>query len=138
MSTIVKHSGIIVSTEGTTARVRIKQSSACGSCQVSRHCSVAEAKEKIIEAHHSHAKLTPGDEVIVSTSAHTAWCAVAIGFVVPLILLLVILVCAKWQGFSDEASALLALGILIPYYFIIWLFRNSFSRKMLFLIEEPM
>ena len=136
MSAVVRHSGVVMSTNGSTAQIRITQSSACASCQVSKHCSIAESKDKIVEVSGIAEKLMPGDEVFVSTSQQMAWMAIMIGFSLPLFLLIIVLLWAKWIGATDQTAALLSLGTLIPYYILVWFFQRIVSQKIRFFIEK--
>ena len=62
--------------------------------------------------------------------------ALLIGFGVPLVLMLVVLVVLKAVGCSEGTTALLMLGSLIPYYIIVWLMRSRIERKISFHLEN--
>ena len=138
MTNTIEHRGIIENIDGICLKVKIVQMSACASCKVAKHCSASEQKTKHIDVYdkESAALMQVGDEVKVKASLATGYQAVGLGFVVPLLLMLcVIFAVAKAQG--DEAVAALAgLGALIPYYIVLYFFRDKLSRKFTFRVEK--
>lgn len=137
MTNIIKHAGIIDEIEGCHIKVRILQTSACASCKVASHCNVSESKVKFIDVEtNENAQWNVGQEVIVSTSASVASRALVLGFGFPLAILIVTLIVAKTSDCSDQASALLSLCALIPYYFVLWVKRNKIAQQVSFRIEE--
>ena len=137
MSDKISHSGVVDSIMGNVVKVRIVQSSACASCKVAGHCNASESKVKIVDV------VSPlsgdyklGQEVVVSASKDVANRALLLGFGVPFLLLVSVLVIAL-RFLSDEgAAALLALGALVPYYFLLWLLRDRIQQKISFQIED--
>jgi len=103
---------------------------------VASHCNASEAKEKIIDVYTDARGLKIGEEVIVSTSSTTAGRATLIGFIIPLSILIGVLFVMKVLGYSDEASALWAIGALIPYYISIWLLRERIAEGISFQLER--
>ena len=137
MANKIQHVGTIESIEDMHVRVRIQQTSACASCKISNHCNAAESKEKLIDVYTTTLSgLAVGQEVTVSTTTAEVHRAVLIGFVLPLILLIATLVTSKLLGCHEEVAALLAIGILLPYYICVWLFRSKLSRMITFEIDN--
>ena len=136
MSKNIKHAGIIESVEDGHIRVRILQASACGACVVSSHCHASEAKEKLIDVYETSTNTRKkGDSVTVVASTKTGARAVALGFGVPFLLLLAVLFTTIGFTGSEPAAALTALGSLIPYYVLLYLFREKINGKITFWIE---
>ncbi len=136
MSNKIRHAGIIDSIEETHVRVKIVQASACASCKVASRCNASESKEKIIDVYTDTSGLSVGQSVIVNTSHSTANRAVMIGFVLPLLLLMGVLLTLKATGYREEIAALCAMGILIPYYICIWLLRGRIAKSISFELEK--
>ncbi len=136
MAKNIKHLGIIESIDGAHIQVRIEQSSACASCKAVRHCNASESKEKIVDVYCSHKHYHVGQQVMVCTSFMAATSALFLGFVLPLLLLLFILLIAKQLGFSDEQAALSAILSLVPYYISLWIFQRHIKKQITFQIEE--
>ena len=137
MSTKISHSGIVESISEGCVQVRILQTSACAACKVAGHCHASESKEKIVDvlnvADVSHLKV--GDNVVVSASRDVANRALLLGFGVPFLILLSVLL-VMLQLVSDEGlAALAALLALLPYYGLLYLMRDRIQQKMAFFIE---
>ena len=137
MSNKISHSGVIERIEGDCVKVRIVQTSACAACKVASHCNASESKEKIVNVICCDtAKYATGQEVVVSASKEVANRALLLGFGIPLLLLIgVLLIVLRLTG-DEGVAALASLGALIPYYVILWLLRDSIRQQVSFRIEE--
>lgn len=115
--------------------VRIVQAAACATCKVAGHCNAAEQQEKEIEVFTNDAlRYHPGQNVTVSTDAHTGHRAVWLGYGFPLVLMVVTLFLVRLVSGSDAAAALSSIAILIPYYVLLYLFRARIAKKVKFSI----
>lgn len=127
------------SVEEGLVRVRILQVSACSACKVASRCHTAESKEKIIDVTvegHEAFNWKKGQAVTVCTSGTMAGRALLLGFGVPLLIMLIVLVATLAAGCSEGMAALLMIASLIPYYIGLWLFRNRIARTISFQIES--
>ena len=137
MSNKISHSGVIDRIEGEHVQVRIVQTSACAACKVAGYCNAAESKEKIVDVFCSLAaqKLTVGQTVTVTASRQVATQALLWAFGLPFLLMVsVLIMILKWTG-SEGLAALSGLGMLIPYYIVLWLFRGRMRDMLAFTIE---
>lgn len=134
----INHSGIIETVDGEHVRVRILQTSACGSCKVAGHCNAAEAKEKIVDVrlHKGCADYKVGDVVVVSTSQSAVGKALTVGFVLPFVVMVVALLVALAITSDELTAALVALVSLVPYYLIIYMAGERLTRGVTFGIEK--
>ena len=131
----MRHDGVVDEVGDDIVKVRIVQTSACASCKVSSHCSASESKEKIIEIFHPQVEhLAPGDKVVVTAAQSMGFLAVYISFVIPLAIMLVVLALIAWHG-SETTAALVALGVLVPYYFVVYLLRDKLRSRLTFQID---
>ena len=137
MSQKISHSGIIESMKDGCIKVRIVQTSACAACKVASHCNAAESKVKIVDVFCCDtAKYETGQEVTVWASKDVANRALLLGFGVPFLLLVCVLLIALRLTANEGLAALLALGSLVPYYFVLWCLRDRIQRGISFQIEE--
>ena len=82
------------------------------------------------------AKYRTGQEVTVWASREVANRALLLGFGIPLLLLIgVLLIVLRLTG-DEGVAALASLGALIPYYVILWLLRDSIRQQVSFQIEQ--
>ncbi len=137
MHTKISHSGIVESVEEGCVKIRILQTSACAACKVAAHCNASESKEKIVDVLNvaNTESLKKGDAVVVSTSGDVAGSALLLGFGLPFVVLVAVLVVVLLLTDNEGLAAVSALVALIPYYAVLWLFRDRIRRKMAFELE---
>lgn len=136
MSNKIKHAGVVDGVEGECVRVRILQSSACSACKVAAHCNASETKEKIIDVMDADAShYQKGDQVMVVADTAVGFRASLYGYLLPLILMVVTLVGVLAATHSEGLAAVSALGILIPYYVLLFLMRNKLRNRLSFTLE---
>lgn len=137
MSNKIKHAGVVDGVEGECVRVRILQSSACSACKVAAHCNASETKDKIIDVMDADAShYQKGDQVMVVADTAVGFRASLYGYLLPLILMVVTLVGVLASTHSEGLAAVSALGILIPYYVLLFLMRNKLRNRLSFTLER--
>jgi len=135
MAQDIRHEGVVDSIDGQTVIVRITQSSACGGCQVRNICRAAESKDKLVDIHTADAgQFEPGQAVTVAGAESLGMKAVAFAFGLPLLLLIAALVTAIAVTGSEKVAAIAALGILVPYYLVLFLLRDRIKKDFQFRI----
>jgi sigma-E factor negative regulatory protein RseC len=103
---------------------------------VAGHCHAAESKEKIVEVYCCNAEAySTGQEVTVSTSGAVASRALLLGFGIPFLVLVGVLVMCLLLTGNEGLSALCGLAALVPYYGILYLCRDRISRQLMFYLE---
>ena len=134
----IKHLGIVENINGSCLKVRIVQTSACGSCGVRGHCSAADAKEKSVDViNDKQMECRVGQQVMIEGASSLGLKAVAWAFVCPFLVMLVSLFAAmNFSGGNEPLSALVALGMLAPYYAGLYFFRNRLKRTFVFTLES--
>ena len=137
MAQDIRHQGVIDSVEGQTVMVRITQSSACGGCQARNICRAAESKDKLVEVSCADASgFSAGQAVTVAGAESLGMKAVAFAFGLPLLLLLAALITAMSVAGSEKVAAIAALGVLVPYYIVLFLLRDRFRKDFQFRIIQ--
>lgn len=133
----INHEGIVTSTGNGKVSVRITQAATCATCKIAGHCNASEQQEKTIEVYTDDAqRYQVGENVKVSTDAHTGHRAVWLGYGIPLVLMVVTLFLVRLISGSDGAAALSSIAILIPYYLLLYLFRGRIAQKVKFYIDR--
>lgn len=136
MSTKISHSGIIESITRGCVRVRILQTSACAACKVAAHCHASESKEKIIDVFNCDtAVFNVGQNVTVWASRDVANRALLLGFGLPFVIMMAVLLAVLLFTGSEGLAAVSALLSLAPYYLIIFSCRGMIQKKISFSIE---
>ena len=133
----ISHSGVIESVTDGCVKVRIVQTSACAACKVASHCNAAESKVKIVDVFCNNASdYEVGQDVVVWASKDVANRALLLGFGVPFLLLVCVLLIALRLTSDEGIAALISLGSLVPYYFVLWLLRDRIRHQISFQLTE--
>lgn len=136
----ISHIGIVEDIKGQAVQVRIQQASACDLCHAKSICSSADTKEKIVEVRAAEGSVSVGDKVMVEGAASMGMKAVFLAYVLPLVLLILVMVlCLTLIAPGNEVlAALVSLGILLPYAFLLYLLKDKLSKKFRFEIRSLM
>ena len=138
-SGIIEHEGIVSRVEGDRVYVKITSQSTCGTCKAREACGLAEAQEKIVEVTTPGAQqhYTAGESVTVGVRRSAGAVAVILAYVGALAVLLAVLVAAvALLGWSEGRGALAALGAVVVYYCVLWLFRHKIEHTIHFSITK--
>lgn len=135
MGNNISHSGVIESVEDGCVHVRIVQTSACAACKVAGYCNAAESKEKLVDVYTDSSAYQVGQAVSVMASRKVAANALLLGFGLPFVVLVVVLVGVLLLTGNELWAAFSGLLALVPYYALLWLFRNKLRDKLSFWIE---
>lgn len=134
----ISHEGHIVDVFESGVDVSIIAEAACVSCKMKKACGMDESKEKIITVFTPDAALFKmGERVEVLMKQAMGYKAIAIVYIVPVVLVLIALIATVQLGLSEIVAGLASLGFLAIYYFIIYLLRDKISREIRFEIRIP-
>jgi len=136
MNNGIRHSGVVFEIEDGCIKVRIIQTSACASCKIAGQCNASESKEKIIEVYGQKLpNLKVGDSVEVTAARRTGYLAVILSSVMPLLLLMGVLLTVLSITGNEVAAALSSMGVLVPYYLILYIMKTKIQSQLSFHIE---
>lgn len=136
MSNKISHSGVVEKVMDDGVQVRIVQSSACAACKVASHCHASESKEKLIDVRGVEGTAyTPGQSVVVVASTQVAAHALLLGFGLPFVVLVSVLVIVLLLTGREGLAAVSGLAALVPYYGILYLYRDRIRDRLSFSIE---
>jgi sigma-E factor negative regulatory protein RseC len=133
-SKIIGHDGVVQKSDSNSVTVKIISESACSACHAEGICSLSGREEKIVEVS-GYYNVAPGDNVTVLMKQSNGFRAVLLGYVLPLILLISVMIILASFSDSELITGTGAIASLIPYYLIIWLFRKRISKKFSFTIK---
>ncbi|PID95145.1 MAG: hypothetical protein CSA95_00920 [Bacteroidetes bacterium] len=132
---VIKHEGVVTETTEATHTVRILSKSACSACHAKGACSMADMQEKTIEVNLSNVSLKAGDRVNVTMRTSLGVKAVLWGYLYPFLLVIAVLFFLLIFTEKEGLSALVALGMLVPYYLILYALRDRLKKKFQFEVE---
>jgi sigma-E factor negative regulatory protein RseC len=130
----IEHKGIVQKSDNNSVTVSMISSAACAGCHAEGICSLSGQQEKIVEIPGMY-QVHPGDNVTIRMKQSSGHIAVFLGYVMPLILLVAVLIILISLSVPELTAGLGALAVLIPYYFILYIFRNKISRKFIFTLK---
>lgn len=136
MNNTIKHEGTIERIEGGIAYVKIIQLSACSGCHAKSACSIADQQEKIIETVCSGYDLKPGDRVWVNGSEAMSREAIRLSVIYPFFCLFGMLCIAYALSVNELLSGILSIGVLIPYYIVLYFRRSKIKKDFIFTLEK--
>jgi len=132
----IRHQGTVERIEKHKVYVRIEQKAACSDCHAKSVCLASDKKDKIIEINDYSGDYAPYEEVIVSARTSMGFFAVFIAFAIPLLLVIISLVTGMQTTGSEGLGGLIGLSVLIPYYFVLYLFRDRLKKKFIFTLSK--
>ena len=136
MRSNISHSGVVESVEDGCVHVRIVQTSACAACKVAGYCNASESKEKMVDVYTADTqRYSVGQAVTVMASRQVAAHALLLGFGLPFLVLVGVLVVVLQITGNELWAALAGLLSLAPYYLLLYFFRNRLRDKLSFWIE---
>lgn len=130
----IDHAGVVQKRGEKSVIVLIAASSACAGCIAGASCSLPGTEDKIIEVSGSY-NVKPGDKVNVIMKQSMGYNALFLGYLLPLILIITILVVLISMKVSELAAGLTSVAILLPYYLILYLFRKQINQKFTFTLK---
>lgn len=131
----IEHPGIIQKIENGRIWVNISQQSACGNCHSKTMCGMAEVADKTVEVNASGKSLAPGQQVTITLRKTSGYKALLLGYLIPFLLLITTLILSLNLTGNEGLSALLAIFIIIPWYTILYVKRDSVKAAFRFYIK---
>ncbi len=117
-----------------TADVEIITGSACSGCHAKSVCSPGGAETRTITVK-SDADLNPGDRVTVVMTQSQGFRALAIGYIIPFLVLITAFVITTAAGAGELISALASFAAIGLYYLAVWILRDKIGEKFEFKIK---
>lgn len=133
-SDIISHTGIVQSINDKSVIVSISSATACSGCHAEGSCSLTGKEEKIIEVAGRY-DVTKGDNVTILMNQNMGYSALLLGYLLPLSSVVIMLIILNILNVEELISGLSSLAILIPYYTILFLFRNRINKKFTFTLK---
>ncbi len=132
----IQHSGIVKEITPQSIFVSIISASACSGCHSKGLCNLSEIQEKVVEVQNNiNYTVKKGDVVNLEMKSTLGTKAVVLGYVMPFILMVGCLILFTTMNMGEGMSALLSLSVLVPYYFILYSYRNKLKKQFMFTLK---
>ena len=122
------HSATVSRISGNSVFVSMDQNIHCDSCRAKMACGLSESKTEEVEIINTDSSFKIDENVNVVINKAMGLKAVIWAYVLPFILLISALVISS-LFFSEWQAGLIALTILVPYYFILRSLNSVFRKK---------
>ncbi len=132
----IEHKGRIESIDDNKINVSFLAMSGCASCLVKGVCSAADMQEKSVDVFDFRNQYKIGEEVNVTLKQSLGFRALLLGYVLPFILILFILIILTAITKNEAISGIGALSVLVPYYIILYVLRSKIRKKFTFTINK--
>lgn len=132
MDELIRHEGIVLSTDGKMAHIQIVQSSACSACKAKAMCSSSESQAKEMDALMLE-PMVAGDHAVVEVREHLAWRAVLLAYILPFVVMMVVIAVLELTTGLDEAVVgTLSLCAIALYYIGLSVFKHRLQKQFTF------
>jgi len=133
---VVTHKGIVKEIQKQGIIVNIVVVAGCVSCELKGSCNMSEKSDKEIEINCNPDKFKVGQEVVVSMKSTQGYHAAFLGYVLPLIMLVVVLIILSFISKNELVIGLGSIASLVPYYLMLYIFRKNISNKFTFQVNS--
>ena len=131
----IDHVGTISKIKDEKITVSILNVSACAGCHAKSACSMSDMKEKEIDIIDYSSSFKLGEKVKIVYQESLGWLALLLAYVLPFVIVLITLFIAT--AFTNELiSGLMALAILLPYYSLLYFFKDRLKKTFSFTIHK--
>ncbi|MFP4366250.1 MAG: SoxR reducing system RseC family protein [Bacteroidales bacterium] len=134
---IIEHLGVISEIGDNLVKVHVTPESACGNCRAKGSCSLGSEDEKTIEINTSQGEsYFVGEKIKVVLEQSLGMKALGLGYFLPFIIVLTILIILTSLDVSEGLAGLLSLATLMPYYVSLTLFKKVLKRQFSFKLKK--
>ena len=133
---IIEHKGYVEAVQEDRVKVHFVTMSACASCHAKGVCTASDMEDKQIEVKDNGNRFRKGEEVKVLLKQTLGFKALFFGYVLPFILVLTFLIILSSATSNEVIAGVSSLGILVPYYWIIYKKKHYFNRVFSFELQK--
>jgi len=130
----IQHDGTVREVGVDSVVVSIVSCSACSGCKARGVCGMTEREEKIIDIRGKY-DVFPGDKVTVQMEESAGMRAVLLSYLVPFFIVIGGLIVFQSLSINELTSGLISIALLVPWFLILYLFRNKIDRSFTFTLK---
>ena len=133
---MIDHEGIVEYVKDDVVHVKITSASACAGCHAKGVCGAADQNDKHLDIQAERLDYHPGEQVMVQVSRNLGLRAVALGYIYPFLLLMIVLIGLTVAGAGEVRAGIIALLSLVPYYLGLFLVRKRIGTVFTFKLKK--
>jgi sigma-E factor negative regulatory protein RseC len=130
----IEHNGVVYKIDKNSITVKITAHPSCSSCHASGLCNSSGSVDKYFEVPFQ-GEFETGQSVRVITSLSNGFRALALGYVIPLAVLVTTLIIMIAAGSGELVAGTVSVGLVGIYYLILFLSRNKIEEKIKFTLK---
>ena len=131
----IEHKGIVSEINENSIFVDLSVQSACAACHAKSVCGIDSA-QKTIEVRTDNKSFNIGERVKVVMRESLGMKALFLGYLLPFIVVISTLMILLSAEVSEGFSGLISIIVLVPYYFVLYFFKDRIKREFNFDIEK--
>ncbi len=135
-NSVVEHKGIVTEVSENSVFVELTVMSACSACHAKSMCGIDSAQKTIEIIRTDTTSFSTGEFVNVVMREALGKKALFLGYIFPFFVLVLSVVAFSIAGFNEGLTGLLSIGMLVPYFSFLYLFRDRLKREFNFNIEK--
>ena len=133
----ISHDGVIASMSEDMVTVKITSYAACASCHAKGACNMAGGEEeKLLHIPVPEPNFSIGENVRVILAQSLGFRALFLGYVLPFLLVLTMLLVMTAAGSNELLAGLASLAVLLPYYMGLKLMRRKVDGQFSFFVHK--
>lgn len=135
MDSEISHEGIVESADTDGVMVLLSPGISCSGCQAEKSCMISGSDKKLVKVQGVF-NILPGTRVNVSMKRAQGYSALFLGYLLPLIIIVTTLVITVSVSSNELLAGVASIGILLPYYGLMYIFRKSIGKKFTFTLNR--
>jgi len=135
-NTNIQHEGIVKRVDANEVEVSFISVAACASCHAKGVCGASDIKEKEVIVPNSGMDLKVGEHVMLELKQSLGMKAVFLGYILPFLIVLGVLIVLTILKFSELKAGLYSLLALVPYYIALYYQKDRLSKTYSFQIKK--
>lgn len=132
----IEQKGTIEEIAGNRIRVRMKTISACENCKTKSVCNFIDTQNSSVDVIDESRNYSIGEEVNIRITKSLGYKALFLGYILPIILVVLFLLVFSGFGFNEIIAGIISLSVLAVYYLILYYFRDSIRKVFIFTLTK--
>ncbi len=132
----IEQKGIVEDIKANKIRIRFQPLSVCDNCQTKSICNLKGNQDNSIEITDKSGIYKVGDEVNLILKKSMGYAAVFLGYLLPVVIVLLFLFLLLGFGINEILAGLGSLLFLAVYYLVLYLIRNNIRNKFKISLEK--
>jgi sigma-E factor negative regulatory protein RseC len=130
----IEHAGIVSGIGDGAITVKITAHPACSSCHASGVCNASGSVDKYFKLPFQEG-ISNGQNVRIITSLSTGFRALMLGYLYPLLVLLISLIVLLAAGINEVWAGLCSISLTIVYYLLLYRLRGRIEKTINFTLK---